>query len=252
LVEELLQLWSKEGVSMWDEHERQDFNLRALLFVTINDWPALSNLSGQTNKGYIACTHCIDDTDNIYLKHCKKVVYMENRRFLPKNHPLRRSGSHCNHFNGEPNHRSKPINRNGAHIFAAEVVRLALTQLERETRHIFPDYHYFKLKALDYNKLDVTQIPKRVYPQYELESVSVYDMFFISCVTHNTGYAAPNKYLCKQDDYYNGYMHTKWSLCDVLTRVVGPLGYTVTGIHYHRVQGGFQAEITLTTPSNSV
>jgi hypothetical protein len=77
-------------------------------------------------------------------------------------------------------------------------------------------------------------------------------MFFISCVTHNTGYAAPNKYLCKQDDYYNGYMHTKWSLCDVLTRVVGPLGYTVTGIHYHRVQGGFQAEITLTTPSNSV
>src|SRR4051812_35397240 len=27
-------------------------------FVTINDWPALSNLSGHTNKGYHACTHC--------------------------------------------------------------------------------------------------------------------------------------------------------------------------------------------------
>ena len=51
LVEELLQLWDKAGVRVWDEHEQTEFNLRALLFVTINDLPALSNLSGQTNKG---------------------------------------------------------------------------------------------------------------------------------------------------------------------------------------------------------
>jgi hypothetical protein len=50
LVEELLQLWAKPGVRAWDEHKQEPFNLRALLFVTINDWPALSNLSGQTNK----------------------------------------------------------------------------------------------------------------------------------------------------------------------------------------------------------
>ena len=31
-----------------------------MLFVTINDWPARTNLSGQTNKGYNACTHCLD------------------------------------------------------------------------------------------------------------------------------------------------------------------------------------------------
>jgi len=59
LVEELLLLWRKEGVRMWDEYKQEDFNLRALLFVTINDWPALSNLSGQSNKGYRACIHCI-------------------------------------------------------------------------------------------------------------------------------------------------------------------------------------------------
>ena len=57
LVEELLQFWAKPGVRVWDEHKGEEFDLRALLFVTINDWPALSNLSGQTNKGYNACTH---------------------------------------------------------------------------------------------------------------------------------------------------------------------------------------------------
>ena len=50
LVEELLQLWNGNGVRTWDEHKQEEFNLHALLFVTINDWPALSNLSGQTNK----------------------------------------------------------------------------------------------------------------------------------------------------------------------------------------------------------
>ena len=46
LVEELLQLWNGNGVRAWDEHQQEEFDLKALLFVTINDWPALSNLSG--------------------------------------------------------------------------------------------------------------------------------------------------------------------------------------------------------------
>jgi hypothetical protein len=70
LIEELLLLWHQEGVRMWDEYRQENFNLRALLVITINDWPALSNLSGQTNKGYRACTHCLDETDSIYLNHC--------------------------------------------------------------------------------------------------------------------------------------------------------------------------------------
>ena len=63
LVEELLVLWNKLGVRVWDEYKQEHFDLRAMLFVTINDWSALSNLSGQTNKGYNACTHCFDDLD---------------------------------------------------------------------------------------------------------------------------------------------------------------------------------------------
>ena len=46
LIEELLLLWSKTSVRVWDEYKQEHFNLRALLFVTINDWSALSNLSG--------------------------------------------------------------------------------------------------------------------------------------------------------------------------------------------------------------
>ena len=47
LVEELLLLWGDEGVRMWDEYKQENFNLRALLFEMINDWPALSNLSAK-------------------------------------------------------------------------------------------------------------------------------------------------------------------------------------------------------------
>jgi hypothetical protein len=40
LVDEVLQLWAELGVRVWDEHKQEEFDLRALLFVTINDWPA--------------------------------------------------------------------------------------------------------------------------------------------------------------------------------------------------------------------
>jgi hypothetical protein len=79
LVDEILQLWAKPGVRVWDEHKQEEFDLRALLFVTINDWHALSNISGQTNKGYKACMHCLEKTESIYLANCKKNVYLSHR-----------------------------------------------------------------------------------------------------------------------------------------------------------------------------
>src|SRR4051812_23450099 len=114
LVEELLQLWAKPGVRMWDEHRGEPFDLRALIFVTINDWPALSNISGQSNKGYNACTRCLDKTKGIYLDKCKKVVYLGCRQFLPPNHIVRKKGKH---FNGEADHRKKPKIPKGADVF---------------------------------------------------------------------------------------------------------------------------------------
>ena len=101
LVEELQLLCSKPGVRVWDEYKQEHFDLRALLFVTINDYPALSNLSGQSNKGYNACTHCYEDLDSVFLKKCRKVVYLGYRRFLRVNHLVRKKG---NHFKGKADH----------------------------------------------------------------------------------------------------------------------------------------------------
>jgi hypothetical protein len=39
-------MWNEKGVRAWDEDNQEEFDLHALLFVTINDWPTLSNLSG--------------------------------------------------------------------------------------------------------------------------------------------------------------------------------------------------------------
>jgi len=94
LVDDLLLLWKEEGVRVLDAHVEEHFNLRALLFVTTNDWPALSNLSGQSNKIYRTCTHCLDETDSLYLKHCRKIVYMGHHKFLPIKHPLRKKHAH--------------------------------------------------------------------------------------------------------------------------------------------------------------
>ncbi|XP_071677558.1 uncharacterized protein [Lolium perenne] len=112
LVEELLELWRDEGVPVWDEHEQKEFNLRALLFVTINDWPALGNISGQSNKGYNACTHCLGETDSNYLGN--KNVYLGHHRFLPKQHHVRKRGKH---FGGEADNRTKPTRPTGEVIY---------------------------------------------------------------------------------------------------------------------------------------
>ena len=81
--------------------------------MTINDWPTLSNLSGKTNKGYHACTHCLYDTESIYLDKCRKNVYQGHRRFLPTNHHYRKKGKH---FNGKADHRKKPAMGTGDHV----------------------------------------------------------------------------------------------------------------------------------------
>jgi hypothetical protein len=67
LVDELLVLWKKPGVRVWDEYKQEHFDLCALLFIT-----ALSNISGQSNKGYNACTHCFKDCKGIFLKNVER------------------------------------------------------------------------------------------------------------------------------------------------------------------------------------
>ena len=81
-------LWI-EGVRMWDEFRRQYFTLRAIIFVTINDYPALLSLSGQI-KGKTGCVVCLNGTAFLYLSSSSKVVYMRHRRFLSVKHKYRK------------------------------------------------------------------------------------------------------------------------------------------------------------------
>ncbi|WVZ57977.1 LOW QUALITY PROTEIN: hypothetical protein U9M48_008299 [Paspalum notatum var. saurae] len=112
LVEELLLLWT-EGVHMWDAHKEEAFDLRAMLFVTINDWPSLANLSRQSNRRFRACVHYLDETESTHLKHCRKVVYVGgHRRFLGGKH--QKKGKH---FNGKEENFGKPIHRSGKLVF---------------------------------------------------------------------------------------------------------------------------------------
>jgi hypothetical protein len=109
-----LQFWAKPGVCEWDKRKQQEFDIRALLFVTINDWPALSNILEQSSKGYNACTHCSDQTKSIYLDKYRKNVYLYNHHFLPPKHPLNKKGKH---FNGKAETRTKPVTHTGAKVF---------------------------------------------------------------------------------------------------------------------------------------
>ena len=71
LIEDLTKLWD-EGVLVFDGFRNETFNLRAMLFCTINDFPAYGNLSGYSVKGHRACPICEEDTSYIQLKHRRK------------------------------------------------------------------------------------------------------------------------------------------------------------------------------------
>ena len=88
IIDDFERLWN-EGTRTWDAYAQENFNLHAMLFCTINDYPALGNLSGQTVKGKWACSECMEETRSKWLKHSHKTVYMGHRRFLPRYHPYR-------------------------------------------------------------------------------------------------------------------------------------------------------------------
>ncbi|XP_035842109.1 uncharacterized protein LOC118488833 [Helianthus annuus] len=88
LIDDLKTLWNP-GVNVYDSYKKEYFDLRAMIFCTISDFPAYGNLSGYSTKGRLACPICEDDTSSIWLSNCRKTVYMGHRRFLPENHDYR-------------------------------------------------------------------------------------------------------------------------------------------------------------------
>ena len=87
LMQEMQILW-EVGVKMIDAFRKETFTLRAIIIVTINDYPALFSLSGQF-KGKVGCVECIDGTWHVSLPPSNKIVYMRHRRWLPAGHKYR-------------------------------------------------------------------------------------------------------------------------------------------------------------------
>ena len=81
-MEDMKILWEK-GVNMMDASRKEYFTLKAIIFVTITDYPSLFSLSAQI-KGKSGCVVCIDGTCYTYLSASKKLVYKRHRRFLDK------------------------------------------------------------------------------------------------------------------------------------------------------------------------
>ena len=93
LNEDLRNLWD-EGVLVFDRFHKETFEMRAMLFCTINDFSAYGNLSGYSVKVHHACPICEKDTSYIQLRHGRKTVYTSHRRFLQPHHPYRRLKKH--------------------------------------------------------------------------------------------------------------------------------------------------------------
>jgi len=88
-MEDMKKLW-EEGFKMMDASLKKEFTLKAIIFVTITDYPGLFSLLGQI-KGKPSYVVCIDDTCYTYLNASKKMVYMRHRRFLVRKHRYRTS-----------------------------------------------------------------------------------------------------------------------------------------------------------------
>jgi hypothetical protein len=80
LDEDLKELWYNDGVQVWDEHKREYFGLKAILFVIVSDSSAAHNLSGQSKKVGCGCPHSFRETDSQYLSESQKIVYIGHRR----------------------------------------------------------------------------------------------------------------------------------------------------------------------------
>ncbi|XP_074298224.1 uncharacterized protein LOC141629053 [Silene latifolia] len=84
LIDDLKLLWDT-GVDVYDAYHAETFNLRAMIYCTINDFPAYGNLSGYTVKGAKACPICEEDTIYDRLVHGGKNVHCIDVMHVEKN-----------------------------------------------------------------------------------------------------------------------------------------------------------------------
>ncbi|XP_057986632.1 uncharacterized protein LOC131171176 [Hevea brasiliensis] len=172
LIDELKELW-ENGVETFDSYSNENFQLHAALLWTINDFPAYGMLSGWSTKGKLACPVCNKWTYSLTLKNGQKQCYMGHRRYLDKQHPLRKSKK----FNGKIEYQEKPKELSGDDIliqtsyipqdvkFGKPCNKRKRKRTEQELnwtkRSIFFELPYWKTLKLRHN-LDVMHIEKNI------------------------------------------------------------------------------------------
>ncbi|GAB2270553.1 hypothetical protein Dimus_038857 [Dionaea muscipula] len=153
---------------------RQNFNLHAALFWTINDFPAYGILSGWSTKGKLACPCCNKDTHSIRLANSSKQCYLGHRRWLVRDHRWRNDKKS---FDGTRELRVSPTSLSGDDVLhqVHDLEGLILTKAsDRRTkvhhqtrgdnwnkRSIFFQLPYWRTLALRHN-LDVMHIEKNI------------------------------------------------------------------------------------------
>ena len=106
LILNILLLWKEEGVRVCTHMNILTY--MHCFFIAINDFPALSNLSGRSNNGYRACPHCLDETSTV------GKLYPWARRFLLGKHPLKKKHDH---YGGKEDHCTMPRHHCGKIVF---------------------------------------------------------------------------------------------------------------------------------------
>ncbi|XP_074323864.1 uncharacterized protein LOC141660776 [Apium graveolens] len=168
LIAELKELW-EVGVNTYDALADEDFNLRARVLWTISDFPGYAMLSGWSTKGKLGCPVCHYETSSLYLKHSKKMCYMNHRKFLPSAHKWRMD---TKRFNGVIEMGQCPSVLTGTDIeelLSGYVNQFGLQNKKAKSKtegpfkkkSIFFDLPYWKHNPLRHN-LDAMHIEKNV------------------------------------------------------------------------------------------
>ncbi|XP_028080882.1 uncharacterized protein LOC114282405 [Camellia sinensis] len=169
LIDDLKMLW-EVSVEAYGAYKKEHFRLKAILLWTINDFPALGNLSGCTVRGYYACPICREGTCSHRLKYGKKNTYVGHRKLLPRYHPCWRQKKA---FNGEQEFGLAPIPLTGEEILnKVEGLVTIWGKKNKKTLHVggtkcwkkkslIFDLEYWKYLHVRHN-LDVMHIEKNV------------------------------------------------------------------------------------------
>jgi hypothetical protein len=99
---------------VWDEHKREYFGLKIILFVIVNDSPAARNLSRQSKKVGYRCPYYFREIDSQYLSDSQKIVYMGHRCYILMKHQFR---SMKDQFNGNTEKIRPPSHLTGHEVY---------------------------------------------------------------------------------------------------------------------------------------